>query len=606
MLEPVKLLKTIEPFKELPEKEINFLAKNTLADYVKRDTEILKEGEQVDYLYIIVKGSCTVKKGDKVVDVLEKGDFFGDTEIIFEEPSRFTVKAAENSILYMISRKAFKEVLKSYPEFREFFTKTTIERLSEGYRKILPGAEDTVSLLPVKEMKLSPAIFCEREENVKSVAEKMVEAGTSCCLVKGKETGIITDMDLKTKVVAKGLSPLSVKAEEIATYPVMTVESNDFVFEAIVKMVNSGVKRLPVVENGKIIGILEDRTIFIQQTKNFVFLAREIEAERDVKNLKRLFISVEEAIEALFKSGKDIVILQRYISEINDKFIRKAVDLAIEKVGEPEGEFDFLALGSEGRREQTIKTDIDNAIVYRETKGREYFLKLGEAITEILLEIGFPECPGKVMVSNPEWVKSLDEWKYTLEEWFSRPNAGNILKASIFLDFRAVYGNGKLSEELRDFLNRLAKNYRNFLVAMAQKVLETEPPINIFHRFVLEKSGEHKGELDLKRGGIFPITQGARILSLEKGLKETNTVRRIELLKDSIGKDFCSELIEAFKFLQTLRLKSQLDKIKRGRTPDNYVNPQKLTKFERDLLKDAFKVISKFQEMLGVHFRLRV
>jgi len=606
MLDPVKLFKTIEPFKDLPEREIEFLAKSIVADYVRRDAEILKEGEEVKYLYIIVKGSCIVKKDGKVVDILEEGNFFGDSEIIFKEPSKFTVKASEDSILYMIPRKVFEKILEEYPQFKEFFTKTTIERLSEGYKKIQPGVEDTISLLPVRELRLSPPVFCREDENIKVVAEKMVEKGTSYCLVKSKETGIITDMDIKTKVVAKGLNPLDVKAKEIATFPVLTINSNDFVFEAIIKMINNNVKRLPVVENGEIIGVLEDRTIFIQQSRNFVFLAKEIEAEREIKNLKRLFLSVEEAIEPLFKTGKDIVILQRYISEINDKFIKKAVELAFERVGKPTGDFAFLVLGSEGRREQTIKTDIDNAIIYRNPEEEEYFLKLGKAITEILLEIGFPECPGKVMTTNPEWVKSFDGWKYTLEEWFSRPDGRNILKSSMFLDFRPVYGHRSLAEDLRDFVNKLAKNYRNFLVAMVYKVLDAELPLNIFQRFVLEKSGEHKGELDLKRGGIFPITQGVRVLALENGISETNTVERLKLLKDRIGKDFSEELIETFKFLQALRLKNQLDKIRRGLKPDNYINPDKLTKFERDLLKDAFKVISRFQEMLGVHFRLRV
>ena len=607
MLNPVKILKTVEPFKGLPEKEIEFLSKNVVADYVLKDTEIVKEGERLSYFCLIVKGSCVVKKDDTVVDVLEEGDFYGGAEIILNEPSKFSVKAVENSIIYMIPVDVFVNVVESYPELKEFFTKTTIERLSEGYRRIFSSSgEDALSLLPVKEMKLSPAVFCKGDESVRSAAEKMVSAGTSCCLVEEGEIGILTDMDLKAKVVAKGLNPEEVKVKDVATFPVITVNSDDFLFEAVVKMVNIGVKRLPVVEKEKIIGVLEDRTIFLQQARNFVFIVREIETEQDVKNLKRLYLSVEEAVKTFFKSGKEITVLQRYISEINDKFIRKAIKLAFERVGIPEGEFEFLVLGSEGRREQTVKTDIDNAIVYKNRKEREYFLELGKVATEILLEIGFPECPGKVMASNPDWVKSLDEWKYTLEDWFTRPAGDTVLKASIFLDFRPVYGSGELSSELRSFVNGLSKNYRNFLVAMVQKVLEVEPPINIFHRFVLEKSGEHRGELDLKKGGIFPITQGARVLALEKGLDETNTVKRLQLLKRSIGEDFCSELIEAFKFLQTLRLKTQLEKISRGLPPDNYVNPKNLTKFERDLLKDAFKVVSRFQEMLGVHFRLRV
>jgi len=606
MLEPEKLLKEVYPFNQLPEEEVNFLASKVKGEVFKKDEEVVKEGQRVDHLYLIVKGSCAVKRGEKLIDVLERGDYFGAYEVISGEPSAFTLKALEDCIVYLIPKGALESLFKERPEVKEALTKELVERLAEGYKHFTGGVEDSLALIPVKELRLHPPLFLPPRVSVQEAAREMFERGSSACLIEEDgELAIFTDKDIK-RVVAEGKNPAGVELSQVASRPVITAQADEPLFNAILKMVGNNIKRLPVVEEGKVIGILEDRAIFVQQSRNFVFLATEIEAAQDAKTLKSLYHWVQDAVVNLVSSGREITVLQRFISEINDRFIKKALSMAVLEVGAPPSPFLFLAMGSEGRREQTIKTDIDNGIVYAEEKDRDYFLELGKRATEILLEIGFPKCPGGVMASNPEWVKSLREWRYTLEEWFSRPEAENLLKASIFLDFRGVEGDFGLERELRSLVNSLAKNYRNFLVAMAMKVLEVDPPINFFHRFVLEKSGEHKGELDVKRGGIFPITQGVRVLALEAGLTETNTIERLKLLRERIGKEFTEELIEAFKLLQTVRLKSQVDKIKRGLEPDNYVNPEKLTKFERDLLKDAFKVVSRFQELLGVHFRLRV
>jgi CBS domain-containing protein len=244
--------------------------------------------------------------------------------------------------------------------------------------------------------------------------------------------------------------------------------------------------------------------------------------------------------------------------------------------------------------------------VYEKEEDKDVVEEIGRKIIDNLLEVGFPKCPGNIMSSNPQWVKILKDWRIKIEDWFSKPDAENIMMTSIFFDFRTVFGNIDLEKQLRDFVFKEVKSYKNFLVAMTLKALEFEPPIGLFKDFVVEKSGQHKDELDLKKGGIFPITQGVRVLALENSIPETNTIDRIRKLETKIGKSLSLELIESFKILQTFRLKTQLEKIKEGKYPDNYINPLKLTKIERDLLKDAFKVVKKFQETLGIHFRLRV
>ncbi|WP_457640703.1 putative nucleotidyltransferase substrate binding domain-containing protein [Persephonella sp.] len=602
-----KFLKETAPFSLLPEKEIKFISDNLQLDYIPKDEVLLEENQYPDYLCIIIKGAFVLKKEGKIVEFLEVGDFFGDTSIIFEEPQKFLVKAVEDSIILLIPKEIFKKILEDHPEFKEFFTKTTINKLTEGYKKIQTGTLEDISLLTIKEFRLKPPIFCSEEETISQIARKMSENNLSYCLVGNKNnlSGIITDKDLKNKVLAAGKDPNSLTVSQIKTYPVETIDADKFLFEAILKMIRKNIKRLPVIENGAVIGVIEDRDIFIHQSRNILYLTNQIEVENDLNILRDLYVSVEEAIEPLFKTGKDIEILQKYIAEINDRFVQKAVKLSLKEL-EEELDFSFIVFGSEGRKEQTINTDIDNGIIYTDKKNREKILKLGEKVIEKLLKIGFPECPGKIMASNPVWVKSLDHWKKTVEDWITRPDAINIMYISIFFDFRNVYGNEELTKDLRKHIFKLIKTNKSFLVFMTLKTLEFEPPIGFFRDFIVEKSGEHKDELDLKKGGIFPIVQGVRILALENEISETNTIDRIRKMKDKIGENLSEELIESFKFMQALRLRNQIEKLKKGKQPDNYINPQKLSKFERDLLKDAFKVVKKFQEMLGVHFRLRV
>ncbi|ACO03558.1 MAG TPA: cyclic nucleotide-binding/CBS domain-containing protein [Persephonella sp.] len=595
-----ELLKNTEPFSLLSEEEIDYIISNSLLDYIPKNSIILDEKKRSDYLYLVIKGVLSLLKDNTVIELLESGE-------ILKDPSGFKVKAEDDSILLLIPSKVIQAILKEHPEFKDHFEKSITKKISEGSKKLRSVSYDDISLLTLKSIDLRPAVFCDEEDSVTQVAKKMSSADTSCCLVGREDSikGIITDKDLKDRVLAKGHDPSKIKASDIKTYPVEFIESDRFLFEAVLKMIRKNIKRLPVLEEGKVIGVVEDRDILVRQSRNILYLIGQIEDEYDIKNLSQIYKSLKLSVEEIFNTGKDIEIIQKYISEINDRFVRKAVEISLEKL-DIKGRFSFVLFGSEGRREVTISTDIDNGIIFSDRDEREKFLRLGREVVGILLRIGFPRCEGNVMASNERWVKSLDDWKNVVEEWISKPDAENILMTGIFFDFRNAYGDETLTDQLQDFIFSLIEKNQNFLLSMALKTLELEPPVGFFGRFTVEKSGEHKNELDLKKGGILPIVSGVRVLSLENKIRSTNTIDRIRKLRKKLGENLSDELIESFKFLQTLRLKNQIEKIKEGKSPDNYINPEKLTRFEKDILKESFRIIKKFQEMLGVHFRLRV
>jgi len=395
------------------------------------------------------------------------------------------------------------------------------------------------------------------------------------------------------------------------SYPVVHVDEESFLFEAILQMASRNIRRIGVSRRGELIGVLEDKDIIAHESKNLLVLIKEIEKARSVEDLRYIYSLVDDMVLDLFSEGLRVQYIGRLISEINDKIMAKAVFLTIQELQmEPPVPFSVMVLGSEGRREQTLKTDQDNALIYDDTYPmldvdvKDYFDRFGEIYTRTLIDIGFPPCPGNVMISNPEWRMGISRWEERLRIWLLKPEPENTLKLGIFFDFRNAFGSSDLVERLRDFVFRTLEGEELFIAYMLLDAVRFKPPIGFMRRFVLETKGEHRGELDIKKGGIFPITQGIRALSLKGKVRETSTLERIERLREMgiLPSDLAGDLSEAFTFLQTLRLRSQIEKIREGKTPDNYVNPEKLSKLERDLLKDTLRIVEEFQGFIERRF----
>lgn len=266
-------------------------------------------------------------------------------------------------------------------------------------------------------------------------------------------------------------------------------------------------------------------------------------------------------------------------------------------------------MGSEGRREQILKTDQDNALVMSNdcSCDPQELKNFTESFTQTLLSFGYPKCPGNIMISNPEWVKTQDEFKAQLTEWIDKKNSENFMNLAIFYDAVAVAGNEKLLDAIKEHLLKRVEDNPTFSAHFAHAVLSFETPLSIFSGFVLGKK-DHKDELDIKKGAIFAIVHGVRSLALENKLEMTNSVERLKELNDLgvIDRELTEDLIESFTFLLTLRLKYNLEKIDKNIKPDNYIKPSALNKLERDLLKDSLKTVDKFKKFLTFHYKLNM
>jgi CBS domain-containing protein len=312
---------------------------------------------------------------------------------------------------------------------------------------------------------------------------------------------------------------------------------------------------------------------------------------------------INKTVSLLVREGAKAGNITRIITEINDRLLKKVLEVTEARMGPPPRSYCWIVFGSEGRKEQTFKTDQDNAIIFddADSGGEEaaaYFHEFAVRIKDGLLRCGFPTCKADYMASNPEWCQPLGVWKRYFSNWIDRPTAEAILRSLIFFDFRPVHGNVLLAERLRAFLGHEIRDKELFLAHMAGNVVKNRPPLDFFGKFRCEKKGANCGKLDLKINGLSPIIDAARLSALEMKVYNTSTLERLMELRDRGGtvSKFSRELEQAFEFLLSLRLRHQFEQIQQGTEPDNHIDPFSLGTMERTQLKESFKLILTVQE----------
>jgi CBS domain-containing protein len=453
---------------------------------------------------------------------------------------------------------------------------------------------------------------CSPGDGLVAAAAVMAQRNISSLVVCGDGTplGILTDRDLRNKVVARGIDPSGLTAAEIMNAPLVTINEGEFLFEALHRISRHGIHRLVVTDDrGQLAGIITDSDILRVQSRSPQQLLRQIEEARDVQELKGLHQRVQGLMEHLVGSGVPIKDLVRFIALLNDRILVRLIELVRSQgFSDLTDRFAFLVLGSEGRGEQTLTTDQDNALVYADDLSPPEVRRLEEfsaALIDGVLAIGIPPCPGGIMASTPQWRHSLEEWRGLLDSWFGTPTPENILKVSMFSDMRTLQGDPSLEQSLREHVaGRLVGN-EAFLGHMTANLLRFAVPLGWFGRFKTE-GGEHRGRLDLKKAGIFAVTEGAKILALSAGLQERNTRERLEKLQETgiLSDSEADDLKAVYDSLVYFRLRTQVEALREGREPDNRIAVQGLNRMELGRLRAALEGVRSFQGLLERRFRL--
>ena len=422
--------------------------------------------------------------------------------------------------------------------------------------------------------------------------------------------GVINNSDLKKRVLATNLDTQK-PVIEIMTSPVLSIPDHALLYEAILLIKNKNISHLATKsENGEIKGVISYENIIGIQQNTLGYLITEIEVAEDVDQLHKIYTKVPVLVNALIESGDKTQNITRIISSVSDAIVHRIIDLAIEDLGNPPCEFAFMVMGSEGRMEQTLSTDQDNAIVFENqeadklNKTSNYFLKLGRQVCQNLNEIGYKLCDGDIMAQNPKWTQPLSGWKKYFSEWIDTSDPQSILDASIFFDFRCVFGKEQLTNELRNHVNHTIDNKSVFFYHMAQSVVKFKPPLSLFGKIIDKNhSGDHIN-LDLKKI-LLPIVGFIRLYALNHKLCESNTLLRIKqlYLQQFIHKSMYDELVLSYNYLMHIRFKSQTDSILKNKLPDNIIDVTELTHIEVSTIKKIFGEIANLQTKLNFDFK---
>lgn len=466
----------------------------------------------------------------------------------------------------------------------------------------------TLLMLPVREARLRPPLTVPAGHTLRQGARLMDQQGVAFVLVApedGGALGIATGTDLRRAVLAGDRAPETPLAE-VATFPAMAVDGERSLLDALLLFNRHGFERLLVEEGGQPLGVLEAGEILRHLASHADAVGLQIEAAAHVRDLAPAHASLLRLIAALAAEQVRVDHIAREASQLTGQVFARVFDL----LAPPElaRQVCFVALGSEGRGEQILPTDQDNAFILRDASCRDEALALGRTVSAALLELGYPECPGDIMVRNPEWVMTVEELRHKVHDWVAAPSEANLLNLAILLDGHALAGDASLLDAARTLMFDLCAGNATFMARFAQGAVRFPSALGWFNRLVGAREGEHKGRIDLKKGGVFPLVHGLRALALEERIPVTGSLERLAVLRDRrvLSAAFAAELEEAFLVLTRLRLEAGLATAEAGGDDRNHLDPQALNRLEADLLTATFQSVENFKSWLRQHYRMDV
>ena len=615
------------PFSFLPKPVMEDLFKQLSNTNIDRDTIVLsQEVSSVEKLLILTKGSAQYyyehNNTKTLKGRLNVGDNFGGISILLNDSvATRTLEVFANSTVLELDVDIFINICTEYDAFKSYFTNAFGKlMLNKSFAGIIARQiKDKEFNLPFFNQPIS-AIFrpniitCPQDATVHEVTQKMAKNNTDSVFIKGLKGSvgaIVTDADLKYKVVADRLD-LNQPASKIASSPLFTIPADSQVFEAFLKMSQESIKHLAVTsKTNNIIGIISDKDLITAQTDSTYLLIKTIKAAETVHQLENIHAKMALMLLDPIRNGANPEYITRLITTISDAILDKIITISIKELGPPPCKFAFMIMGSEGREEQTLVSDQDNGIIYEDLKNEkdktaaeEYFSRLAELVCNQLDIAGYKFCTGECMAKNPKWCQSLTDWKKKFHQWIYNSEPEDLLNASIFCDFKGAWGDLELTDQLKYFLLGSIKKRPGFLRYLTENAMYFKPPIGLFGKFVVESKGEHKDLLNLK-SAIQPIVDFARIFALKHGIAQTNTLTRLFRLytKHVLNNDQYIDLVQSYNYVMNLRFLRQITTIvDEEKEPDNYINPNNLSYLDKAMLKELFKKVEKFQQKLKSEF----
>lgn len=608
MQEQKKFISNIHPFNNLNTFELDDLVEDLDIVYFKANSIVQAQDSNPEFLYFVLKGLIQEINDDEVLSVYSKGEIFDSVSLI-KNHSKNSFVAIEESICYALKKERFMELLSSNQQLENYFFQSISDKLNNNILNEKNKDMANIMIAKVKDAKVHKAVVVDTNKTIYEAATIIKQEKIPTLLLKDEngEMYIVTDSDFRQKVILNRMDydDLVVK---IASKGLIYINEDDFLFNAQLQMAKHGLKRV-VVKNDheEIVGILDQISLSSFFATNTFAVSNQIINAETLDELKEASHSFIKIIKSLNAKGVKIEFISKLINQLNKKLLDKLYKILAPK--ELIGKSCLVVMGSEGRAEQILRTDQDNALIISDdcSISEEKLREFTHLFTETLVDFGFPRCEGNIMVSNPYWCRKQSDFKELIYEWVNNPSGDNFMNIAIFYDALCVSGDIEIIKELKNYLFKISSNSQSFYTNFARVINSFDVPLGFFDGFVFNSKDEkHKDEIDIKRGGIFIIVQGIRSLSIQNRVLNTNTIKRINSLKELkvLDDESAKELIMAFNILNSLKLKASLEKLDKKEKIDNFVNPNRLTIMEKDLLKESFKIVNKLKKRLENHFKL--
>lgn len=595
-------------FDTLPEAALDQAARGTAIAYYPRGEDILDVGGDNELLHVVRSGAVELRDADdELVLRLAEGEGFGVHSLMNRAPVRYRCHAIEDTLIYHLDGDVFAQLRRHHPKFDTHFVRALTDRLvrggSEGVALGTAG-QKAGELLTRPPVTLSPAA------TVREAAQTMTRDGVSSLMIVDGDAlvGIVTDRDLRTRVLAAGIEQ-DVPIQQVMTPDPLTIDLDAHAHEAAILMLEHGIHHVPVMGDSGLAGLVSRSDFMRVETEHPLYLVHDIGKQHSVEALAAICRRLPGLIARLIDSDANGEQLGHFITAVTDAVTRQLLRIGESALGAAPFPYAWVALGSQARREQSAKSDQDNALILeRAPMGDEaaWFESLARIVNDGLDACGYVYCPGEVMASNPRWRQPLEVWQDYFRTWITVPEEKALMHANIFFDLRHVHGEVSFVDTLRDFIPALAKQNEIFLALMAKNALAFQPPLGFFRQFVLEKSGDHRNTFDLKRNGIMPVVELARIRALACGVMHANTRRRLDACgrEGELTADDARSLIDALDLIEKLRLQHQSAQMHAGQAPDNHLAPDTLSPLARHNLKAAFQQIATSQKAMQTRFGL--
>lgn len=571
-------------------------------------------GQWSPHLWLIVQGRVDLDDPELAqTHMLLPGEAFGAGMTPWSLQQSCHILCSTDSRLLQIPETTLQTLLAREPALAPFLPVPLDGRTPAAQaarQNTAPGTDTNLLSMRLQALVKHAPVTLSPQASVLEVARTMRERGVSSVMLVEQEHlfGLVTDRDLRNRVIAEGLD-LSRPAADIATLAPMTLDQRSPAFEALLLMARHNIHHVPVMDGQQIVGMVTATDLTQQHSTSAVYLSGDIHQQTTLQGLVGISQRVKLLQQNLSAAHTSAYSTGHVITTITDALTSRLIHLAEAELGPAPVDYVWVAAGSQGRCEQTAKSDQDNCLVlddaYDPAVHGDYFKALARQVCDGLAACGYIHCPGEMMAMTDQWRQPLRVWRQYFQRWIDQPDAKALMLTTVFFDLRAVHGRHELLHTLRQEVLARTQKQSLFLAHVVGNAQKLRPPLNLFGQIALIRSGEHAGTVDLKHQAIAPIVDLGRIYALAGGLHEVNTTDRIEKAAQlgELSEQGSRDLRDALEFVSSQRIQHQTQRMQQGLEPDNYLHLQELSNFERGHLRDAFSVIQSLQNVLGQRYQ---